>query len=345
MPELRKDPIIGRWVIISVERAMRPNDFKVSHAEDGEEDFCPFCEGHEDHTPPEIFAMRRPGSERNKPGWDTRVVPSISGRFTIHGNLERRGIGMYDVMNPIGAHEVIIESPTHYIDISQMDVDKLELALDTAVLRIVDLERDQRFKYCLLFKNHGARAGGSKTTRHVRSQIIATPVTPTRVKEELRGSRIYYQYKERCLFCDIIRQELESGIRVVVDSMHMVAITPFASRFPFEIWILPKKHCADFINIQRDELKDLARVMKIVFSKLYKGLNDPPYNYMLHTAPFRREKRSGYWLTIKEDYHWHIEVTPRITQVAGFEWGSGFYINPTPPEDAAKYLREIDVTI
>lgn len=343
MPELRKDPIIGRWVIISVERAKRPNDFKVSQAEDEEADTCPFCEGHEDQTPPEIIAVRKPGLAKDKPGWEVRVVPSISPKFTIHGGLDRRGVGMYDVMNPIGAHEIILESPKHFTDISQLPEEKIELVINTSVERIRDLEKDPRFKYCLLFKNHGLKAGGSKATKHVRSQIIATPVTPTRVKEELRGSLFYYKFKERCIFCDLIRQELETGVRIVMDTKNMVAIAPFASRFPFEIWILPKNHCSDFINIQKEEAKDLAIVLKTILAKLSKILNDPPYNYMLHTAPFRRTDRAGYWHTIMDDYHWHIEFTPRITQVAGFEWGSGFYINPTPPEDAAKYLRETEV--
>ncbi|MBU1061447.1 MAG: galactose-1-phosphate uridylyltransferase [Candidatus Omnitrophica bacterium] len=339
MPELRKDPIIGRWVIISVERAKRPSDFKVSHPED-EECPCPFCEGHEKDTLPEVFAIRKADSKKDGRGWDIRVVPSISQRFDLDGGLERRGIGMYDVMNPIAAHDIIIESPKHFTDIYQLSGEQIELIINTSVRRIVELEKDPRLKYCLLFKNHGLRAGGSKVTRHVRSQIIATPVTPTRVKEELRGARFYYQYKERCIFCDIIRQELDTGDRIVMETDTILAVAPFASRFPFEIWIVPKKHCSDFINIEMREIKDLATVLKTITYKLYQLLDDPPYNYMLHTAPFRHAKRPGYWRSITEDYHWHIEVTPRITQVAGFEWGSGFYINPTPPEDAAKYLRE-----
>ncbi|MBU1852840.1 MAG: galactose-1-phosphate uridylyltransferase [Candidatus Omnitrophica bacterium] len=339
MPELRKDPIIGRWVIISVERAKRSSDFKVSHPED-EEGPCPFCEGLEKLTLPEVFAIRKSDSKKDEAGWDIRVIPSISQRFDLDGGLERRGIGMYDVMNPIAVHDIIIESPKHFTDIYQLSGEQIELIINTSVRRIVELEKDPRLKYCLLFKNHGLRAGGSKVTRHVRSQIIATPVTPTRVKEELRGARFYYQYKERCIFCDIIRQELDTGDRIVMETDTILAVAPFASRFPFEIWILPKKHCSDFINIEMREIKDLATVLKTITYKLYQLLDDPPYNYMLHTAPFRHAKRPGYWRSITEDYHWHIEVTPRITQVAGFEWGSGFYINPTPPEDAAKYLRE-----
>jgi UDPglucose--hexose-1-phosphate uridylyltransferase len=168
-------------------------------------------------------------------------------------------------------------------------------------------------------------------------------VTPTRVKEELRGSLFYYRYKERCIFCDLIRQELDEGVRIIMDTKYIIALAPFASRFPFEVWILPKRHNSDFMHINKEERKDLALVLKTVIGKIYKALNDPPYNYMLHTSPFRRTGRPGYWHTIKEDYHWHIELTPRITQVAGFEWGSGFYINPTPPEDAAKYLKETEV--
>lgn len=341
MPELRRDPIIGRWVIISTERAKRPSDFKVSHPE--EEGFCPFCEGHEKDTLPEVLAIRKPGTEKDTPGWDVRIVPSISQRFAVNGGLDRRGVGMYDVMNPLGAHDIIVESPKHLTDIHQLSETQIELVINVSIQRIVELDEDSRLKYCLLFKNHGLKAGGSKSTKHVRSQIIATPVTPTRVKEELRGARFYYQYKDRCIFCDLMSQELDNGARVVMDTENIVAIAPFASRFPFEVWIMPKKHRADFIKIEEEEIKDLASVLKTLFLKLSKALNDPPYNYMLHTAPFRHAKRPGYWHTIEEDYHWHIEVTPRVTQVAGFEWGSGFYINPTPPEDAAKYLRKTKI--
>ncbi|MDP6685602.1 MAG: galactose-1-phosphate uridylyltransferase [Candidatus Omnitrophota bacterium] len=340
MPELRKDPVIGRWVIISTERAKRPNDYKVLHSQE-KEGLCPFCEGQEKETLPEVYAVRDPKTKEDTPEWKVRVIPSIAERFDIDSGLDRRGVGMYDVMKPVGVHEIIIESPKHYTDIYQLSMRQIELGIKTSVQRMIELEKDPRLKYCLLFKNHGLRAGGSKTTKHVRSQIIATPVTPTRVKEELRGARFYYQYKDRCIFCDTIRQELDEGARIVMDTKHIVAIAPFVSRFPFEIWIFPKKHSSDFINIDPQEIKDLSLVLKTVLHKLSKALNDPPYNYMLHTAPFRHAKRPGYWHSIKEDYHWHIEVTPRITQVAGFEWGSGFYINPTPPEDAAKYLRDI----
>ncbi|MEE8317856.1 MAG: DUF4931 domain-containing protein, partial [Candidatus Omnitrophota bacterium] len=171
MPELRRDPIIGRWVIISIERAKRPRDFKVSHPEK-EEDMCPFCEGHEGDTLPEVFAIRPQGTKKDRPGWKVRVIPSISQRLELKGRLNRRGVGMYDVMNPVGVHEIVVESPKHVTDIYQLSEREIQLVIDAGVKRIVELENDPRLKYCLLFKNHGIRAGGSKTTRHLRSQII-----------------------------------------------------------------------------------------------------------------------------------------------------------------------------
>lgn len=339
MPELRKDPIIGRWVIISTERAKRPDQFAVS-ANAPKEDECPFCEGKESHTPQEIYAVRKQGM-RNGPGWQLRVVPSIAPFLGIEGDLDRRGQGLYDVMNGIGAHEMVIETPNHVANIADLSLEQIAEVFTAYRERIMDLEKDQRFKYVLAFKNYGWSAGGGRT-RHARSQLIATPVTPKRVKEELVGARNYYEYHERCIFCDIIRQELQEKERVILEIDGFVAIMPFASRFPFEVWILPKKHSSDFINLDLQHRLDLAKALKLVLLKLKKGLNDPPYNYIIHTAPFRREK-VGYWKTISDDYHWHIEIMPRITRVAGFEWGSGFYICPLPPEAASKFLREIEV--
>ncbi|MBN2831553.1 MAG: galactose-1-phosphate uridylyltransferase, partial [Candidatus Omnitrophica bacterium] len=207
--------------------------------------------------------------------------------------------------------------------------------------RITDLEKDQRFKYALVFKNYGGAAGGSPI-RHARSQLIATPVNPKRVKEELAGARSYFQYHERCVFCDLIRQEIEEGKRLILDLDGFIAVSPFATRFPFETWILPKQHSCDFTCQDNESLKNLGKVMKMVLAKLKKGLNDPAYNYVIHTAPFRR-KKAGYWKTIDQDYHWHIEIMPRLTRIAGFEWGTGFYICPITPEDAAEYLRRVEV--
>ncbi|MCM8789586.1 MAG: galactose-1-phosphate uridylyltransferase [Candidatus Omnitrophica bacterium] len=341
MPELRKDPIIGRWVIIATERAKRPDQFLTVTQETPPEKPCPFCEGKESETPPEIYALRPTHTRPNSFGWEVRAVPSISPFLRIEGDLERRGKGLYDLMNGIGAHEIIIETNQHIANMADFPEEQITKVLTCYVERIKDLEKDVRFKYVLVFKNYGWIAGGGRT-KHSRSQLIATPVNPKRVKEELIGARFYYNYRERCVFCDLIRQELSMQERLILDLDGFIAVTPFASRFPFEVWILPKKHSCDFTSLNPEEKTNLAKVIKKVLSKLKKGLNDPPYNYILHTAPFRREK-AGYWKSIDYDYHWHFEIMPRLTRVAGFEWGTGFYICPLPPESAAKFLREVEV--
>lgn len=341
MPELRKDPIIGRWVIIATERAKRPDQFFAQQPEAQPEKPCPFCEGKESETPPEIYALRTRNTPANSPGWEVRDVPSIAPFLRIEGDLERRGRGIYDILNGIGAHEIVIETNQHIANMADLNEEQISKAISCYIDRILDLEKDKRFKYVLIFKNYGWSAGGSRI-KHARSQMIATPVNPKRVKEELVGARHYYEYHERCIFCDLIKQELASQERLILDLDGFIAVTPFASRFPFEFWILPKKHSPDFTSLDMPSRFNLARILKQTLSKLKKGLNDPPYNYVLHAAPFRRAKL-GYWKSIDYDYHWHIEVMPRLTRVAGFEWGTGFYICPLPPENAAEFLRSVEV--
>ncbi|MDD5356208.1 MAG: galactose-1-phosphate uridylyltransferase, partial [Candidatus Omnitrophica bacterium] len=262
MPELRKDPIIGRWVIIATERAKRPDQFSGKPEEPSAEGSCPFCAGSESQTPPEIYAIRQPHTQRNTPGWEVRVVPSISPFLRIEGELDRRGNGLYDMMNGIGAHEIIVETNQHIANMSDLSDEQIAKVLKCYADRITDLEKDKRFKYVLVFKNYGKGAGGS-SLKHSRSQLIATPVNPKRVKEELSGAKQYFDYHERCIFCDLIRQEIEQKNRLVLDLDGFIAITPFAARFPFETWILPKKHCADFTSQDSESLKYLGKVMKI----------------------------------------------------------------------------------
>ncbi|HTY44663.1 MAG TPA: DUF4931 domain-containing protein [Patescibacteria group bacterium] len=341
MPELRKDPIIGRWVIIATERSKRPDQFSSQAHEESTEQSSPFLEGHESQTPPEIYAIRPKNSQPNTPGWELRVVPSIAPFLRVEGDLDRHGKGLYDVMNAIGAHEIVIETNKPVANMADLPEEQISKVITCYIDRMIDLERDHRFKYVLVFKNYGWAAGAGKI-RHARSQLIATPVNPKRVKEELVGARKYYDYHDRCVFCDMIQQELESQERVIIDIDGFVAITPFAARFPFEIWILPKDHSCDFVHMDMEKRKHFAAILKKVLMKLKKGLNDPPYNYIIHTAPFRRPK-AGYWKSVDADYHWHVEIMPRLTRVAGFEWGTGFYICPLAPEDAAKFLRETQV--
>lgn len=344
MPELRHDPIQRRWVIIATDRARRPSDFIIEEPV-SEMALCPFCEGNEDKTPPEIYAVRKPGGGPNTPGWSVRVIPNKFPALEIEGDLDRRGLGIFDAMNGVGAHEIIIETPHHHLDLAEMPVEDVELVLLACQERLRDLRQDKRLRYVLFFKNHGMRAGASLS--HPHTQLIATPITPLNVSTELESSRIHYFTKERCLFCDIIAQELGQGERIVHVNEDYVVLTPFASRFPFETLITPVKHQHDFILATRQQITNLARTLRSTLSRLKASLKDPPYNFVLHTAPNTgtvSPRRPGYWETLEYDFHWHIEIIPRLTRVAGFEWGTGFYINPTPPEDAAEYLRNVDFT-
>ncbi len=330
MPELRKDPVIGRWVIISTERGKRPSDFEgLGKKRSG--GFCPFCPGNEDQTPPEIKAIRPPKSPPNSPGWSLRVFPNKFPALMIEGNINREGIGIFDKMNGVGAHEVIVETPDHNLDMADLELPQIKDVLFTYRERTLDLKKDPRFRYILIFKNQGELAGAS--LEHSHSQLIATPIVPKRVMEEIDGARKYYDYKERCIFCDIIAQETRDGIRMVSENEDFLAIEPFAPRFPFETWIMPKFHQCSFERIGDESITLLAGILKEVLSKVCQGLNYPPYNFVIHTSPCVDHH--------EEEYHWHIEFMPRLTRVAGFEWGTGFYINPTPPEEAAAFLRGV----
>ncbi len=332
MPELRKDPIVGRWVIISTERAKRPKDFSfASESKQVEPKNCPFCPGNENTTPPEVLAYRPDNSKPDTPGWTLRVVPNKFPALRIEGDLNRKGEGLYDRMNGIGAHEVIIETPEHRLDLPDLDDRAFRDVVWACRLRTLELKKDPRFRYVMIFKNFGAAAGAS--LEHTHSQLIATPVIPKRVNEEMDGAKRYYEYRERCIFCDIIKQEAKDQKRLVAENTHAFAFTPFAPRFPFETWILFKRHISSFEACDEAELDDLAGILKTVLVKLRLALNNPPYNFVLHTSPLT--------LPTLEFYHFHIEIIPVLTHIAGFEWGTGFYINPTSPEEAADFLRKV----
>ena len=292
--------------------------------------FCPFCPGNETRTPPEILAYGRNGSGKDMPGWTVRVVPNKFPALGIEGNLDRQGEGLFDRMNGIGAHEVIIETPEHQNTLAMLPDKALEEVLWAYRDRVLDLKNDKRFRYILLFKNHGEAAGAS--LEHTHSQLIALPIVPKRVREEVDNSRHYYDVKERCIFCDMIRQEVETGTRVILSNDQFIALAPYAPRFPFETWILPLQHSSSFENQSSPAYVSLAKLFHEFLARLDAVLNRPAYNYVIHTSPIGEE--------INDHYHWHIEMMPKLTRVAGFEWGTGFYINPTPPEEAARFLRE-----
>ena len=329
MPELRKDPVVGRWVIISTERARRPSDFAPDPVRPRATS-CVFCEGHEDKTPPEILASRAPGFVPNGPGWAYRVVANKFPALRIEGDIEPAGEGLFDYMNGVGAHEVVIETPDHGASLATLPVDAVTEVLVAYRERMRDLKKDSRFEYILVFKNHGEAAGAS--LEHPHSQLIATPIIPIMVTDELAGSASYWNRKERCVWCDIIRQERQANRRVIFEASGFIAVAPFAPRFPFETWILPTRHRSAFEECEVDELRGLAGVVQEFLVRMNGVLHDPPYNFVLHTAPLREPA--------SEHFHWHLEVIPKLTRVAGFEWGSGFFINPVPPEDAATALRD-----
>ena len=339
MSELRKDPIIGRWVIIATDRGKRPTDF-VSAAPTGEPASCPFCEGNEFMTPREIYAVRPKESLANTKGWSIRVVPNKFPALRVEGTVEREGVGMFDKISGIGAHEIIIETPEHSDSLYTRSRERIVELLDTYQKRLMDLTLDERLLYTMVFKNMGERAGASLS--HPHSQVISTPIVPKRVKEEIDGSLEYYDYKMRCVFCDIIQEEKRFGSRIIYENVSFVSFCPFASRFPFEMWLLPKRHMSGYAAITRQEMFELADCLGVTMKRLAKSLGEPQFNWMLHTEPNRAVPRNP-WPDIGEHYHWHFEIIPKLTRVAGFEWGTGFYINPTPPEDAAAFLREVDV--
>ena len=330
MPELRKDPVTGRWVIISADRPRRPSDFsRETVPPTSSSTTCPLCPGNEGRTPPEVLAYRN-GTGPNQPGWQVRVVPNKYPVLEIHGDLNREGEGLFDKMEGIGAHEVIVETPEHAKSLCELSERQIEDVLHAFRDRVNDLKRDFRLRYILLFKNHGAAAGA--TLEHSHSQLIALPVVPKRVMEEMEGAKRYYDFKERCVFCDIIRQERRDQVRVVSESERFLVLEPYAPRFPFETWILPRQHASHFETADAAQLQDLSWVLRSTLRKIDKVLEHPPYNFVLHTAPLQEASMAH--------YHWHIELMPKLTKVAGFEWGTGFYINPSPPEESAQFLRE-----
>jgi UDPglucose--hexose-1-phosphate uridylyltransferase len=325
MPELRRDPVAGRWVIIASERAKRPDDFAAEPSPAPRNLPCAFCAGNEAMTPQEIMSVRAGGA------WKSRVVANKFPALMIEGGLGKRGDGMYDLMNGVGAHEVIIESPRHEVSITSLSDEEVKDILWLYKQRLLDLRNDYRLVYGLVFKNVRDKAGASM--EHTHSQLIATPIVPLQVEQEIRRCSEYFDYRGRCMLCDMVMQEMQSGARMVMDTPNFIAFEPFAARFPFETHLMPKRHMSHFEATDDAMLPELARCLRTSIAKIEAALNHPPYNYLIHTSPLN--------VRSLDHYHWHFEIIPRITRVAGFEWGSGFYINTVPPEQAAAFLREV----
>ncbi len=303
MPELRRDPIVGRWVIIATDRANRPQQPRCPPAAPG--GLCPFCPGSEDKTPREVYVSGRAHSAHpNSVGWKVRVIPNRFPALMIEGELERQAEGIYDRMNGVGAHEVIVETPEHGKMLADLSDEEVTEVLFAFKARILDLRNDLRFRYILLFKNSGSAAGAS--LEHTHSQLIALPITPRQVGEEIEGARRHFEHRERCIFCDIVGQERKDRSRLVYENEEFVAFAPWAPRSPFETWIMPKRHESNYEAEPKERLAYCAQALRTTLRRI------------------------------------RIEVMPALSQsVAGFEWGSGFHINPVPPEEAAEFLRKV----
>jgi UDPglucose--hexose-1-phosphate uridylyltransferase len=330
MTEFRRDPILGQWAIVHKTNSWKPEDYKEEKHEFTQEQTCQFCPGKEHQTPEEVDSVRKEGSHPNDSNWQVRVVPNKFPALKIEGETDPWQEGVFEMLNGVGAHEVVIETPEHKKNFADFTPEEFLNVLQKYQSRTVDLEKDKRFKYVTIFRNYGNSAGA--TVEHAHSQIIALPMVPRYVQGELDGAQNYYNEYQTCVFCDMIEQEADEKERIVVENDDFISFCPFVSRYSFETWIVPKDHKMMFTQLTEDRLKSLTEVFKSTLSKIKSCLNDPSYNFFLHIFPVNYERQ--------ESFHWHIEIVPKLTKLSGFEWGTGFYVVHTDPKDAAKYLRE-----
>lgn len=334
---LRYDMSANDWVIFAPARSLRPNEFTQTGAGNERVDFqaelaCPFCPGREKMTPTEIAAIRDSGL-RDGPGWKVRVIPNKFPALRIEEDHRRVQNGpLFRSMGGCGAHEVIIDSPDHNTSLANQPVDQIVNLLRMMQERYNDLMRDTRFQTIVIFKNHGPKAGTSLA--HPHCQLIATPVTPKTMRYKLATAAQYFDETGDCLYCAMLSKELEDGRRILDQNAHFVALLPYASHVPFEIWVLPRVRQSSFRWVDPSLLRPLAELLKSILLKLHVGLNDPDFNLTIHTAPRGEEDA--------EHFMWHIEILPRLMTAAGFELGSGMSINTVLPEVATEFLRSAE---
>lgn len=335
MPELRRDKATGRLVVIASERGDRVDSFcQGGPSFSLDEADCPFCPGNEDMTPQEVFTLRPPGRSPNDDGWQVRVIPNKFPAFTLKGLEGEDGRvkeGLHESSPAEGIHEVIINTPDHLRGLSLMEPPEIEMILATYLVRLASLKAYPHLKSSIVIINHGQKSGASM--EHPHSQLFGMANEIPLLKTEMATAKLYFEDKGRCIYCDIVQEEAQAKERVLLESDHFLSFLPFASRFPFEIWVLPKRHAKDFESLTEEEKGDLAILLKRVTHKIQVGLNDPSYNLYIHSDGFD-DGAGGY-------YHWHIEMIPRLTTLAGFEMGSGMMINIASPEKAVKILTSL----
>lgn len=331
MPELRQNPITKRWVIISTERAKRPHEL-AKKLEDSKPlapyvATCPFCPGNEALTPAESLRFGTNGK------WQVRVVPNKFGALASEGELTRKLDGLKCTVNGIGVHEVVVETPDHSKTTALLSDAEVETIIQCYKERYFTITNDPRMEHVTIFKNHGIAAGTS--LEHPHSQIIATPIIPPDIRSRMEEALRFYDWSGECIFCKVMADEVVERVRIIEETEHFVCFVPFAALTPFSTWIFPRRHMASFGEIMAEEMRDMARILRSVLAKIYYGLGNPDYNYIVRTAPCE-----GRYLRY---YHWYVTVVPRLTRSAGFELGSGMYINPTIPEANAEFLRSVQV--
>lgn len=369
MSEFRQDPLSGRWVIIGEERAERPNEF-VEAATRAKDMPCPFCPGHEDQTPPPIAvypttslpcsvagSSALSGSEFGEFGgiascdaphgdgsgrtaWSVRIVPNKYPAVRDACDLPepaslpsggRSAVELFRSVPGRGRHEVIIESPRHVASLSDLSAAEAALVFRVYRDRMQQIQAEQRFKYVQIFKNAGPAAGAS--LEHLHSQLIALHHVPAVVQQELAACRAYYRRHGQGLLAALLASELAGGKRIVSQTERVVAFCPYASRFAWEVWVMPRRPQACFQDSEDAEIEETAQVVRDLVGRIERAMGQVAYNYFLHSLPFDEVER--------EHYHWHVELVPRLTKTAGFEWSTGCFINPVPPEWAAEQLRAL----
>jgi UDPglucose--hexose-1-phosphate uridylyltransferase len=331
MPEFRRNPITGQWVILAANRGARPQEMVVEHIA-ADRTNCPFCEGREKTTPGEVLALRPPGSAADSPGWQVRVVPNkFPALDPVQSTwLADSQLSPVDVFPGDGLHEVIVEAPIHLNSVTQLNDLQFADVLGVYRQRLAALKESKTYRQTLLFKNAGPSAGA--TLSHIHSQLIATTAQPRAFADRSAQFRLHAENHGVCVGCKMVDEAIADATRLVAQSPNFAAFCPFASRFAYETWIMPRQHRSHFGETQPESLPELAALFREVLVKLERIVKLPAYNYIIHTAPFDT--------AAPDHYHWHIEILPRIANLAGFELGTGCFINTVPPEQAAAALRE-----